>query len=176
MSYYLWLDDCRPHPKNTTFEWVIAKSLAEFKDIIRSRGLPHYISFDHDLNESHYSWDYSDNKTGLDAIHWLLETYEPKDLPKWSVHTMNTKRGPIMKDILLQHAEDRYLPSYLDLLGKSKGLEIQCVRCAGFLTEPGALIFSPPDKDGFCNKFHYCTSCYKDLLIYMMSVNSFSEQ
>jgi hypothetical protein len=176
MSYYLWLDDLRPTPKNTTFEWVAAKSLDEFKNLIRSRGAPIYVSFDHDLNETHYQWNYEDGKTGLDAINWMLEYLDREELPKWSVHTMNTHRGPIMKEKLLQHAEDRYLPSYLDLMGKPKGLEIRCIRCAGFLTEPGALIFSPPDKDGFCNKFHYCTDCYKDLVLYMMSANSFQEQ
>ena len=64
MPYCLWLDDLRPKPKGTK-QWEVAKSLQEFKTMIELHGLPEYISFDHDLNESHYGHDYSDGLTGL---------------------------------------------------------------------------------------------------------------
>ena len=60
--YKLFLDDIR-EPK--TNGWVIARSYDEFVRIIKKRGIPYEISFDHDLG-------YSDEKTGYDCAKWLI--------------------------------------------------------------------------------------------------------
>ena len=102
MSYYLWLDDTRQLPKPSTKEWVAAKSMHEFKHHIQTRGLPKYISFDHDLTEAHYVENYMDNRTGLDCIVWLINYVESNKLepPQWGIHTMNVKRIPVMLALL----------------------------------------------------------------------------
>lgn len=61
MSYKLFLDDERT-PK-TKGPWVVARSYDEFVSIIKEKGAPIYISFDHDLGEE---------KSGLDCVKWLI--------------------------------------------------------------------------------------------------------
>lgn len=115
-NYCLWLDDLRPTPK-TVHQWRTAKDLESFRDIIRTHGVPKYISFDHDLNEKHYNGDYSDKKTGLDVIEWLLKycANENEEFPMFSIHTMNYTRGQEMKQLLLVSAgSDRYVPCWTD--------------------------------------------------------------
>ena len=96
MSYYLWLDDDRAIPTNTVNEWVRAKNMAEFKEVLAKRGLPRYVSFDMDLNEKHYHGDYSDGKTGLDCVQYLLTMLQLKvsqdgyhPTVYYGVHSMN---------------------------------------------------------------------------------------
>lgn len=40
------------------------------------------------------------------------------------------------------------------------GLIIYCCKCAKQIISPGALLFSPPDKDSSCRKEHICEDCY----------------
>jgi len=41
---------------------------------------------------------------------------------------------------------------------------VKCDRCYLVLTEPGALVFSPPEPDGsLCSKFHLCEDCWNKL-------------
>ena len=42
-------------------------------------------------------------------------------------------------------------------------LKIQCHHCGFVLKKPGALIFSPPNKDNLCEKFHFCAECYSSI-------------
>ena len=37
---------------------------------------------------------------------------------------------------------------------------ITCDFCHKVLTEPGGLLFSPPDKDGMVRKKHICKGCF----------------
>ena len=37
---------------------------------------------------------------------------------------------------------------------------VRCNWCLAILTEPGALVFTPPDEVGRCNKVHVCVGCY----------------
>lgn len=82
-------------------DWFIVRTHNEFVDWITQNGLPDFISFDHDLADSHYTIDYSDlhwpfnnpdiEKTGYDSAKWLgnycLEN--KKDLPNFIVHSQN---------------------------------------------------------------------------------------
>jgi hypothetical protein len=50
MYYKLFLDDIRnPNDLYPNQEWVVARNLQEFRDIIIECGVPSEISFDHDL-------------------------------------------------------------------------------------------------------------------------------
>lgn len=112
MSYYLFLDDVRmPHkvtwiPLPICGGWVIARSYTEFVKTIKEKGVPEFITFDHDLAEEHYrpsmynpdrhySKYYTDGtfkeKTGWDCAKWLIEhCRETKQrIPTWTCHSMN---------------------------------------------------------------------------------------
>jgi len=43
-------------------------------------------------------------------------------------------------------------------------ISVKCYRCDCELCAPGALLFSPPDDDGVCEKFHLCRACYVNLM------------
>jgi len=122
--YFLFLDDIRnpdeaySYTKNDIFltqKWVVVRSYKEFTNHIESNGLPFFISFDHDLADSHYTpehlWcDYDKSKewqsrqahkekTGYECAKWLVEYCMDKDLkcPKYYCHSMN----PVGKDNIL---------------------------------------------------------------------------
>jgi hypothetical protein len=42
-----------------------------------------------------------------------------------------------------------------------KAMVIRCNWCLAALTEPGALLFTPPTAYGECRKIHLCVSCYE---------------
>lgn len=97
MSYNLFLDDVRlPNMfLNDTKHWAIVRNYNQFVDLIQKRGLPDFISFDHDLADEHYVQlvDYSQfkEKTGYDCAKWLIEycVNTKQLLPKYQVHSMN---------------------------------------------------------------------------------------
>jgi hypothetical protein len=97
MSYNLFLDDVR-EPNlflNDTRTWVIVRGYNDFVKIITERGLPEFISFDHDLADEHYNQivDYEKyvEKTGYDCAKWLMEycIKNNKTLPNYQIHSMN---------------------------------------------------------------------------------------
>lgn len=48
MTYKLFLDDERDPPGDNTY-WVIARSSSEAIELVKTKGIPSFISFDHDL-------------------------------------------------------------------------------------------------------------------------------
>lgn len=123
-SYNLFLDDIRnpadahPYTKQRMFvdeEWAVVRSYDEFVAHIEENGMPAFVSFDHDLADSHYApehlWqDYDASKewqdaqihtekTGFDAAKWLCEYCDRNglDLPGYFCHSMN----PVGKDKIL---------------------------------------------------------------------------
>ncbi len=58
-SYYIFLDDIR-YPEDVTwvqipkYEWTIARDFFQFRDIIKIKGIPSFICYDHDLGAQHY--------------------------------------------------------------------------------------------------------------------------
>lgn len=40
----------------------------------------------------------------------------------------------------------------------------KCDKCKKELEDFGALLFSPPDKEGKVEKFHLCKECYNQLI------------
>lgn len=116
MSYKLFLDDvrvpadCLSYNYNTIYkssDWVIVKDYDEFCNCITERGLPHTISFDHDLADEHYrppmySRDghytnyYTDGtfkeKTGYDCAKWFINWCITNQIhidTKIYIHSMN---------------------------------------------------------------------------------------
>lgn len=61
MSYRLFIDDERDPPKGP---WIVVRSSAEAIETVKNRGLPFYISFDHDLGG---------DDTSMKFIDWLIE-------------------------------------------------------------------------------------------------------
>lgn len=64
MSWNLFLDDERD-PPNDGREWVICRNVAVALAEIINRGMPSYISFDHDLGEN--------EQTGYDFVKILVD-------------------------------------------------------------------------------------------------------
>lgn len=114
-NYALFLDDVRM-PNNALYwecssgkfniieppklNWRIVRSYKDFVGMISKEGLPKTISFDHDLSEEHYiegisgqqpKYDEYKEKTGYDALKWLIEYCLEKNhpLPKCYVHSFN---------------------------------------------------------------------------------------
>lgn len=77
----------------TNREWTIVRSYIDFKALITKRGLPTYISFDHDLGTE---------ETGYDCAKWLVEYCLDKDLavPEFNVHSANGPGGDNIKGLL----------------------------------------------------------------------------
>lgn len=109
MSYYLllddirWVEDVRKYcilPNINDEEWIIARNYKEFVDLITLRGVPQFVSFDHDLGLSHYGHGLNNDeipyesykeKTGLDCSKWLVNYCMERGIkhPYYQVHSMN---------------------------------------------------------------------------------------
>ncbi|MEK6829890.1 MAG: cyclic-phosphate processing receiver domain-containing protein [Nanoarchaeota archaeon] len=67
-TYKVFLDDLRVpldiYPKTENEQWVIVRNLKEFKEVVESKGVPDYISFDNDLGAS--------LEEGKDAVKWMV--------------------------------------------------------------------------------------------------------
>lgn len=112
-NFYLFLDDERvPNgvfwidiPKNVP--WTIVRNYKQFREAIESRGIPAFVSFDHDLADEHYSMSSDEvnnssyerviasyeEKTGYDCLKWFVErVLAPIDapFPDYALHTMNS--------------------------------------------------------------------------------------
>lgn len=62
MSYKLFVDDIR-NPREDG--WTVARSFDEAISIIREKGFPRFVSFDHDLGD--------DSPSGKDLANWMVE-------------------------------------------------------------------------------------------------------
>lgn len=96
-KYALFLDDMRK-PFSMIYDdgipWVIVRDYDQFVDYITKKGLPYFVTFDHDLSNEHYeSNDVSTykEKTGFNCAQWLIEYCMNNNLklPLWKVHSMN---------------------------------------------------------------------------------------
>ncbi len=68
MKFKIFLDDIRMptdiYPNTDNNEWIIVRNLTDFKDLIETRGVPDYISFDNDLGKT--------LEEGKDAAKWMV--------------------------------------------------------------------------------------------------------
>lgn len=128
LEYALYLDDCRlptATVKVPKFEddgvdalelpWVIARTHEEFVAILNERGIPRYVTLDHDLYEEHMKMyfhmkeegieeiDYTQfqYKTGVEACKLLVEVYKMGIvMPYINLHTHNRYGREVMLDVL----------------------------------------------------------------------------
>lgn len=110
--------DCVLYTKEQMFaswDWDIVRNYDEFVAYIQINGMPDFISFDHDLADTHYTpehlWtDYEASKkwqeeqvhtekTGYHCAKWLVEYCMDNNckLPQYYCHSMN----PVGKDWIL---------------------------------------------------------------------------
>lgn len=117
-NYNLFLDDERL-PHNVTWanlpesqHYTIARNYNEFIDLITLRGIPRFVSYDHDLADSHYGhglrgdqipYDIYKEKTGYDCAKWLVNECMIKGVkhPPYIVHSMN----PVGKQNIISYVE-----------------------------------------------------------------------
>lgn len=107
--YRLYLDDMRDIPMGM----VGARSVEEFKSIILDRGVPAFISFDHDMADEHYShhshplpYDSYVVPTGYHAAKWLVAHCRSvgSPIPEWRVHSLNPAGSDRIREVLLRGA------------------------------------------------------------------------
>ena len=87
-KYNLFLDDIRVpsaaflYTKNSYYimeDWEVVRSYDEFVALVKDKGLPEIVSFDHDLADAHYdpsTWTANfvyKEKTGMDCVKWMVE-------------------------------------------------------------------------------------------------------
>ena len=117
-NYNIFLDDVRmPHhvtwvdlPQSQHYSLV--RNYNEFVDLITLRGLPKFVTYDHDLADSHYGDGlHGDNinynkyveKTGYDCAKWLVNECMKKGVkhPPYMCHSMN----PVGKQNIINYIE-----------------------------------------------------------------------
>ena len=92
MSYKLFLDDLRQptniYPKTQDSDWVICRNLTEFKNAIETKGMPSFVSFDHDLNDI---IDSNTENTGLTCAKFLANFCMDNNqlFPSFEAHSAN---------------------------------------------------------------------------------------
>lgn len=117
-NYNLFLDDNRI-PTHVTWvdvpkdqHYSVVRNYQEFVDIITLRGLPKFVTYDHDLSDCHYGhglkgdnipYDKYTEKTGYDCAKWLVEYCMNKGVkhPSYMVHSMN----PVGKSNIISYVE-----------------------------------------------------------------------
>ena len=85
MSYNLFIDDER-FPPDDGREWVIVRSSEEAIECIRTRGIPDFISYDHDLG----GYD-----TAMRFIMWLIDAYLDGELGTFPVNYTIHSQNPV---------------------------------------------------------------------------------
>jgi hypothetical protein len=113
MSYHLFLDDER-FPKDVKWielpplNWVFARNYNQFVQIIKTRGIPATVSFDHDLCQEHYDeyavahdkrmlsfgtirYHIFKEKSGYECAQFLAEqcVAQKVAIPPYYIHTLN---------------------------------------------------------------------------------------
>ena len=135
MGYYLFLDDERTPAQVTWTQiprdrvYTVVRNYNEFVKTIISFGIPEFVTFDHDLADTHYevmlkevaasrhtafvddehgglnlTFDYGPEKTGYDCAKWLVDFCSERGVkfPQYAVHSMN----PIGADRIRQYIEN----------------------------------------------------------------------
>ena len=125
MTYMLYLDDMR-YPPDDCLDWRIARNYHDAVWYVKTYGLPHHISFDHDLADIHYEqpdYGHSDDFmvkdsapyefTGYDFAKWLCQWImdnEP-DLNgfTYNVHSANPIGAENIRRYMTNFMKDRYI-------------------------------------------------------------------
>ncbi len=124
MSYNLFLDDIRD-PEVVTWvslpkvEWTVVRSFKEFTDVLKKKGIPNYVAYDHDLCDQHYqpvkvlnqrNIDYNKykEKTGYECCKYLVNECMKRGIkhPEFAVHSMNPVGARNIMDYVEQYNKD----------------------------------------------------------------------
>ena len=111
MPYNLFLDDCRD--ANIFLQdirtWETVRNYNDFCRIIERKGVPDFISFDHDLSfEDQNKTEGFVEKTGYDCAKFLIEYCMRTEqlLPEWQCHSMSSV-GRVRINELLRNYRDK---------------------------------------------------------------------
>lgn len=85
MSYNLFIDDER-FPPNDGREWVIARSSQEAIFTVVARGVPIFVSYDHDLGG---------DDTSIRFITWMIDRYLDGELGTFPVDYAIHSQNPV---------------------------------------------------------------------------------
>lgn len=106
----MYLDDIRhptmTYPETLNCQWLVVRSYDEFVEQIKLKGIPTFVSFDHDLSIEHYPvmekdggvsnmtkipYETYKEKTGYDCAKWMVDycMEHNKKIPAFGVHSMN---------------------------------------------------------------------------------------
>jgi len=98
----LFIDDTRNPPNE---DYMVARSYDEAIHILRSKGCPEYISFDHDLG--------STDKSGYEIAKWIINSdlnkkglFIPKNF-RFSVHSQNPVGAENIRSALTCYLNER---------------------------------------------------------------------
>jgi len=126
VDYKLFFDDIRIptdiYPKTKNGDWVIVRTIKEFKDTILTMGLPSFVSFDNDLGDS--------MEEAKDVVKWLVEEkkYDLRNMD-FKIHSANTSdAGPRDFMISLITNWNKFLDRYPEEANKEDGTIIKEVR------------------------------------------------
>lgn len=107
-SFHLFLDDTRV-PQDVTWirlptlvPWTVVRNYEQFKNKILEKGIPKFISFDHDLGEKEAS--------GYDCVNWFIHEVLLNNniqFPEYTVHSMNPIGAENIKELISSYR--RYL-------------------------------------------------------------------
>ena len=129
MSYFLFLDDYRipedafDYTKNELYinkKWLVVRSYDDFVKFIQENGVPHTVSFDHDLADAHYTqeeiipYDSYEEKTGFDCATWLINYCMDNKLQLPTgilIHSMNPVGSKNIKSVFSTYNKVFNLPS-----------------------------------------------------------------
>ena len=129
MSYFLFLDDIRQPEDAFTYtnnnlyvnkKWLVVRSYDEFIKFIQENGVPHTVSFDHDLADEHYtqeqviSYNSYKEKTGFDCATWLINYCMDNKLQLPTgilIHSMNPVGSENIKSLFRTFTKVMTLPS-----------------------------------------------------------------
>lgn len=114
MKYKLYLDDLRYpdlHP-----DWRIARNYHDAVWMVKNYGMPYFVSFDHDLADSHYMIGQGPQEfTGYDFAKWLCEwmmdnNFDPDTNDfRYSVHSANPVGAENIRCYMNNFMKDRYI-------------------------------------------------------------------
>ena len=99
MTYRMFIDDER-FPPNDGWDWVIVRSSAEAMKMVLDRGVPNFISYDHDLGGE---------DTSMVFIYCMINLYLDGDIKvfptEFVVHSQNPVGSRNINKLLLSFIE-----------------------------------------------------------------------
>jgi hypothetical protein len=124
MGYKIFLDDIRVptdiYPDTDNEDWVIVRTISEFKNAVENMGIPDFASFDNDLGES--------MEEVKDAVKWMVydQKYDLRNM-SFKVHSANVG-GPRDFIISLISNWNKFLNNLPEEPKKEEGAILKKVR------------------------------------------------